>query len=153
VASKSEEPGAPKTVARRIKWSAHKRAAFLEHLAISSNVAASERVADVPAGSAYKFRNRDSDFRAAWEAALKTGYDRLELAVLERAINGQVVKRTTKGDETTEEFKYDDRVATTLLNAHRATVAAIAARQEGDSAKRTLARKLDAVARRLGNDA
>ncbi len=134
-------------------WPRHKQIAFLEHLAISSNVAASERVADVPAGAAYRFRNRSEAFRRAWEVALKTGYDRLEMSVLERAINGVVVERTTDKDgATTEKLAFSERLAMSLLAAHRVSVAAISARYDRETAKATLERKLAAMAKRLGND-
>lgn len=134
-------------------WPKHKQIAFLEHLAISSNVAASERVADVPAGAAYRFRNRNDAFRQAWEIALKTGYDRLEMSVLERAINGVVVERTTDKDgKTTEKLAFSERLATSLLAAHRASVAAISVRYDREAAKASLEKKLAAMARRLGND-
>ena len=139
---------APRTAA--VKWTRYRQTTFLEHLAFSSNVAASERAANVPAGSAYRFRTRSAEFRRAWEVALKTGYDRLELAVLERAINGALVKRTidSKGT-TTEEYKHDDRVAMTLLNAHRASVAAITAAQNADDTD--IREIIDGMARRLGH--
>ncbi len=40
--------------AKKPTWTRTKEILFLEHLAISSNVAASERVADMPVGSAYR---------------------------------------------------------------------------------------------------
>lgn len=137
-------PGAP------VKWTKPKQLAFLEHLTISSNVAASARAADVPIGAAYRFRDKSPQFRRNWELALKTGYDRLELTMLERAIDGTRIETTDRDGNVTVRFEHSEKLAMTLLNAHRETVGRIAAAQGDESAKATLARKLAAMSRRPG---
>lgn len=102
-------------------WTKARENAFLEHLALSSNVAASERVARMTPGSAYRRRRRDAAFEEAWLAALRQGYAQLEHAMLERALRGVPVVRVARDGTRTETIEYPDRVAITLLNAHRAT--------------------------------
>jgi phage portal protein BeeE len=66
------------------RWSQERELAFLEHLALSSNVAASERVAKLTPGTAYRQRRKVPEFSRAWDAALREGYGRLEEAMLTR---------------------------------------------------------------------
>jgi hypothetical protein len=56
------------------RWSQERELAFLEHLALSSNVAASERVAKLTPGTAYRQRRKEPAFARAWDAALREGY-------------------------------------------------------------------------------
>jgi len=130
-----------------VKWTKTRERTFLEHLALSSNVAASERVALVPPGAAYHHRIRSADFRRNWQTALKQGYDRLELAMLERAINGVTIV-VTKGETTTTRVEYSEGMAMTLLKAHRASVAAITAAQTNEI---DVLDVIDGMARRIGH--
>ncbi|HEY0270665.1 MAG TPA: hypothetical protein VGC10_06720 [Sphingomonas sp.] len=136
------------------QWNEERRSLFLQTLALTSNVAESERKAGMAPGSAYRERRRSTEFRAAWGEALAEGYDRLELNLLERAIAG-VSKRTTKtaAGQVTEEFS--DRLGMALLTAHRA--AAMKARGEdalvdAETAKQRLARKLAEMHRSLAGE-
>lgn len=131
-----------------VKWTKTRERAFLEHLALSSNVAASERVALVPAGAAYRHRIRSADFRRNWESALKEGYDRLELAMLERAINGVTVE-VTQGGKTTKRIEYSEGMAMNLLKAHRTSVAAITAAQNADALETDIFDVIEGMARRI----
>ncbi|MBA2932973.1 hypothetical protein HZF05_02575 [Sphingomonas sp. CGMCC 1.13654] len=134
-----------------VKWTKTRERTFLEHLALSSNVAASERVALVPPGAAYKHRIRSADFRRNWEVALTEGYARLELAMLERAINGVTVEVTRSG-VTTKKIEYSEGMAMTLLKAHRSSVTAIAAGQAADAIDADVLAVIDGMARRIGHD-
>lgn len=61
------------------------------------------------AGSAYRLRAQSPEFRAAWGMALKEGYERLELDMLERAMTG-TPKRVQRGDEVTETIEYPEQI-------------------------------------------
>jgi len=138
----------------RSRWSAERRARFLETLALTSNVSASERAAEMPPSSAYKERNRDPEFHAAWEQALHEGYDRLELQLLQRAIKGQRKPVRDKGKIVGYNTEFSEKLALTLLGVHRQNVRG-GARQAQESAAafhRRIAAKL-AAARRTADDA
>ncbi|WP_419826085.1 hypothetical protein [Sphingomonas sp.] len=131
------------------RWSTARERRFLDHLAASSNVAASERVAMVPAGSAYRRRTQSAEFRVAWEVALREGYTRLELALLQRAIEGTPVIMIDRQGKTRKTREYSERLALNLLAQHREAVAATGAIDADESAKARLARKLEEMADRL----
>ena len=134
------------------RWNQTRQQIFLDHLAASANVRASERRAGMSAGSAYRLRAQSPEFRHAWQAALQEGYGRLELAMLERAMTG-TVKRVEKGGEVTETVEYSDRLAMALLAAHRVSVtAARPAPLAGDDPKERLRRKLAEMNRRMGGE-
>lgn len=78
------------------------RATFLEHLKTSPNVTAAAEAAGVTRQCAYKWRDANEDFAAAWEDALEASVDRLEAKAFERAEAG-----------------LSDRLAEILLKAHR----------------------------------
>jgi hypothetical protein len=74
MATAQPAPIAPKARAPRApQWNEERRAAFLDRLADSSNVAASERAAGMAPGAAYRERRRSPEFRAAWDEALAGG--------------------------------------------------------------------------------
>ncbi|WP_019832506.1 hypothetical protein [Sphingomonas sp. PR090111-T3T-6A] len=139
------------------RWTQARQRTFLETLAQTSNVAASERKAKMPVGSAYRERRRSPGFEAAWREALAEGYARLEHTMLERALLG-ITRRVKKSDDGQETVEYSDRLGMALLAAHRAS--ALAARPgvagtaaEGENAREWLARKLAEMNRRIGGDA
>jgi hypothetical protein len=139
---------------RSPQWNETRRAIFLEALAASSNVAASERKAKMPRRSSYRERVRSPEFRTAWQVALEAGYARLEMEMLERALKG-IVKRVTKSGDGSEMTEYSDRTGMMLLVVHQKAV--MAARQgtavrEGDTAKAQLARKLADMHDRLSGE-
>jgi hypothetical protein len=140
------------TLKKPARWSQTRQQIFLDHLAASSNVAASERRAGMSAGSAYRLRVQSPEFREAWQAALQEGYGRLELGMLERAMKG-TVKRVEKGGEVTETVEYSDRLAMALLSAHRSAVKGpmLVVAPVSDARER-LARKLSEMNRRMGGE-
>jgi len=97
----------------------HWRTYFLQTLAETSNVRKSAAAAKVAASRAYKTRREDADFAAQWRAALRKGYDHLEMEALGylRAANPRQ--------------KFDVASAIRLLTMHRETVAAERARDKG----------------------
>lgn len=132
------------------RWSKEREAAFLEHLAISSNVAASERVARLSPGTAYRQRRKEPAFARAWDVALREGYGRLEEAMLTRAINGTEVTITHKDGSTETKTVYPERLQMALYTAHRATVLGAAAVADAGTARERLARKIAEISRKLG---
>lgn len=92
---------------------------FVEHLAETSNVAASARAAGVPANAMYRERRRHAEFAARWHEALCEGFARLEAELLSEALiapSGNVKDATLKSRAQ----KY--RLGLALLAAHRAAV-------------------------------
>jgi hypothetical protein len=86
------------------------RAIFLQALAETSNVSASAAKAKVPTARVYKARREEAAFAADWRAALREGYDNLEIELLGHLRNPDPSRKMEVG------------AAVRLLNAHRATV-------------------------------
>jgi hypothetical protein len=63
-----------------------KQRRFLEHLAATCNVKASARAAGASVYPFYGLRQRDAAFAAAWKEALAAAYDRLEEALVAKAL-------------------------------------------------------------------
>ena len=136
------------------RWTQARQRLFPETLAQTSNVAASERKAKMPAGSAYRERRRSAEFEAQSREALSEGYARLEHIMLERAMQG-VTRRVTKTENGNEIVEYSERMGMALLAAHRAVATGIARvgnHAEAETAKERLARKLAEMNRRMGGE-
>jgi hypothetical protein len=63
-------------------------APFLAALRTTGVVAKAARAAKVSYSTPYALREKDGDFRAAWDDALEESYDTLEAELLDRAVNG-----------------------------------------------------------------
>lgn len=117
-------------------WQKH----FLDHLAQSSNVTESAKIAGINPSRAYLVRRQDPAFARAWLAALWEGYLHLEL---------EVVRRLREGDmQTANSDKYDFANAIRLLAAHRDTAARAQAEQRNVSAaevRASIDRKVEAI--------
>jgi hypothetical protein len=140
------------------RWTKTRETMFLDHLALTANVAAAERVAMMPPGSAYRWRRRSAEFRRAWEQALREGYGRLEMGMLARALetlgpeDAAVADGAATATVTADmaRGRISERAAMTLLSAHRASVAKIAADEGSTGAKEKVAAMLAAIARHSG---
>jgi len=66
-------------------WTKRRRRIFLDHLAATCNVTASAVAAGLHWSGAYSLRRNDPEFAAQWQAALETGYARLEAMLIDRA--------------------------------------------------------------------
>ena len=100
-------------------FDARARKLFLEHLALTSNVAASARKAGIPSSRAYALKRRNADFARDWQVALCEGFARLEselLAEALRTISGKVSEATLKSRAQKH------RLALALLAMHRSAV-------------------------------
>lgn len=79
--------GEPKVVpVRDYQWTDAARERFLDHLAATCNVRAACAAAGRHHTGAYALRRRDPGFAAQWHAALESGYDTLEAAILEQTL-------------------------------------------------------------------
>ncbi len=137
------------------RWSTERVAIFFATLARTANVLASERAAGMGERSSYSRRARDPEFRAAWDEALREGYAQLEIAMLERATNGQRRPVIHGGKIVTEVTEYSDRLALTLLAAHRAAVkgsGAAAPAADREAIRRRIEAKIEAIGRRPEDD-
>lgn len=109
--------------ASKRSWSKAKEEKFLTALADTCNVTQACQEAGVSVGYVYARRKVHAAFRAAWLDAISTAYQRLELVLLERALNGteKVVIKTDGREERMRE--YPNAIALTLLRMHRETAA------------------------------
>lgn len=144
-----------KVTRRRLVWTEARRELFLAELAASCNVTAACTAADVSSGSAYREREANGAFRAGWDRALTEGYERLELAMLRRAMDG-TVKEVRRADGSIDRVvDYSDRVGLQLLKQHKDRVAEAGAaaeesEEEAAASVERIMRRLDGVRRRLG---
>jgi hypothetical protein len=104
----------------------HWRKSFLEALAETSNVTASAARVNVPTRTVYKLRREDPEFAAKWLAALREGYDNLEMELLGYLRDPQPQR------------KMDVAAALRLLSAHRETVERERALREDDDEQAVL---------------
>jgi hypothetical protein len=107
---------------KRESWTTEKKRTFLTTLAATCNVSAAVRSIDMSESAVYALRQRSPEFRAEWQAALREGYAKLEMAMLERAIHGTQKPVFHLGKEIGQVTEYPDRIALTLLTAHREAV-------------------------------
>lgn len=135
------------------RWSAERVQRFFDTLARTANVLASERAAGLGERSAYTRRQRDPEFRAAWDVALREGYANLEITALERAMHGQRKPLLYGGKIVTEVTEYSDRLVLTLLAAHRASAKGIPANagDDAEAIRERIRAKMDAERGRSGD--
>jgi hypothetical protein len=74
---------------RRLRFDAWRREIFLDHFAGTCNETAAAEAAGVCRETVYRHRMRDPEFAAAHQAALETGYARLEAEVLQQRLEAQ----------------------------------------------------------------
>lgn len=145
---------------RKDGWTAKKRELFLSELAATANVRGSARAAGMSDQGLYSLRQRDPAFRAAWDAALREGFARLEMMLLERAMNGVAKPVFHGGQAVGEVTEYSDRLAMGLLAHHRGAVIAMAAAEaaeagksdDGEAARARLIARFAEINMRLGGD-
>jgi hypothetical protein len=98
-----------------------KLATFFTTLTETCNVVRSAKAAGFTANWAYRKRKRDAGFRNAWAEAVREGYARLELVLLERAIKGTPkLVRTARGSDRVMR-DYSTALAVALLRRHAET--------------------------------
>lgn len=102
-------------------WTPDKQIAFVEALSETACVVEAARIVGMSTVSAYALRRlpRAHHFRAAWDAALDMGVQRLEQAALGRALNGVPRPIFYQGEQVGEWREYDERLAMFLLRYRR----------------------------------
>ena len=95
------------------------RATFLAALEASGNVSAAARRAATHRGTAYRHRQADPEFRAAWDEALETALDDMELEARRRAVDGWDEPVFFKGEVCGHIRRYSDALIMFLLKAYR----------------------------------
>ena len=110
---------------RRNEWTKAKETVFFTALAESCNVKLAAQEAGMSVAGAYWRRRRNAAFRAGWAEAIAMAYQRLELLMLERALNGteKIVVRKDGSEERMRE--YPNQVAMHLLKMHRDSASAV----------------------------
>ncbi len=106
--------------ARANGWTKARRAAFLTELARSCNVGRAHEAAGMGSSGVYRLRQRDPGFAKQWQAALEIGYERLEAALLRRAIEAVDDMEIDEANEPVVKMTVADAAA--LLRQHRASV-------------------------------
>lgn len=94
---------------------------FFATLAETCNVVRSAKAAGFAANWAYRKRKRDAGFRNAWAEAVREGYAKLELVLLERAIKGTPKPVFRKDGSERIVREYSNSLAIALLKRHAET--------------------------------
>ncbi len=102
----------PRHYKRHDGWTPERQRAFIEALADTGSVKAAAHAVNMTPEGAYLLRRHPEagEFRAAWEAALSHGVQRLEDAGLERALNGVEVPVYHFGAVVGTRTVYDNRL-------------------------------------------
>ena len=100
------------------------RETFLAELARRGNVSAAAEIATMSRRWFYEEREGDPQFAAAWDEALETAIDAMELEARRRAVEGvekPIIGRVGKDQDgiITTVREYSDSLMTLLLKAHR----------------------------------
>ena len=137
---------------RRNEWTRAKERTFFTALAETCNVKLAAETAGMSVAGAYWRRKRDAAFRAGWAEAIGAAYQRLELVMLDRALNGteKIVVRKDGSEERMRE--YPNQIAMHLLKMHRdSAMQAIEEPDEADVAdvRTRLVEKLERLRRRF----
>lgn len=104
--------------------SATQRAKFLKQLAKVPNVSLAARNAGFAPRTAYEMRDRDPEFKEAWQNALDAGVADLHAKVWDRSLNGVESYVVSQGrvvmhnGKPLVERKFQDNIAMRLLQAH-----------------------------------
>lgn len=108
---------ATRSRARRVTLAKRKQL-FLSELANRANVSASAAAAGVDRATAYRWRDADPVFAAAWDSAVDVAVDSLEAEAWRRA-TGWSEPVYQKGEYMGEIPRYSDQLMITLLKGHR----------------------------------
>jgi hypothetical protein len=113
-------------------WTPAKRAAFLEHLAATCNIAASARAVGMAPRGAHALKKSDAAFAADWAGAIEAAYETLEVRLLAYALGD------AEGEaEAESEAEADGDAEAELRGAHfdpRVAVQALGFRKRGGAA-------------------
>lgn len=95
------------------------QAKFIQQLAETSNVSAACKRAKVSRQEAYRTRDEDAGFKAAWVEALEIATEALELEARRRAEKGTLEPVFYQGVKAGAIRKYSDTLLIFLLKAHK----------------------------------
>ena len=95
---------------------------FFDTLADTCNVTRSAKAAGFRPMTAYRKRRTDAAFRARWGQAVREGYAKLELVLLERAMAGTEKTVRARGGDDSVIREYSNALAIALLRRHAETV-------------------------------
>jgi hypothetical protein len=131
----------------RGRWTEAKEREFLIMLSETCNVTRSAEAVGMSVRGANRRRERNAAFRASWLDALVTAYHRLELALLDRSLNGteKIIERSDGSIDRMRE--YPNQLGLSLLKMHRATVAQHCAQPEPEEIDEVRERMLGKLAR------
>ena len=126
---------------------------FFATLSETCNVVRSAKAAGFTANWAYRKRKTDAGFRNAWAEAVREGYAKLELVLLERAIKGtpKPVFRRDGSERIVRE--YSNTLAVALLKRHAETADSASyepAREELDEIRERILERLERLRERDG---
>lgn len=133
-------------------WTKTKEEAFLTALVETCNVTLACRESGLSSQAVYKRRKANAAFRAAWSEAIAIAYRRLEMVLLERALNGseKVVTRKDGSEERVRE--YPNAIALQLLKMHKDTAETAEyepAPGEADELRKRIQGKVERLRKRL----
>lgn len=132
--------------ARLKQWCPRTEDRFLATLAATCNVKAACAEVGLTQGSAYNHRNRWSAFAKRWDAAVETGYARLEMGLFENAGN-MFSARELPADVDMPPMRVDEAIH--LLYMHKHKMEGIGGRTGGWGAKASPDELADAIEREL----
>ncbi|MDY1009433.1 hypothetical protein [Sphingomonas sp. CFBP9019] len=121
-------------------WTPAKRAAFLEHLAATCNIAASARAVGMAPRGAHALKKRDAAFAADWAGAIEAAYETLEVRLLAYALGeseGEAEAESEAEAEREPDGVVDGDAAAESRGAHfdpRVAVQALGFRKRGGAA-------------------
>ena len=126
---------------------------FLETLADSCNISRSARAANFSQSWAYRLRKRDASFRASWAEAVREGYAKLELVLLERAMKG--IPRPIMRRDGSERIirEYSTQLAVALLRRHGEMAAEASYQHDADDMREVRERIIEKLERLRQRDA
>lgn len=102
----------------------HAREKFIAELRKRANVSDAAKAAAIDRSTAYRWRDAEPEFAAAWNDAIETAIDAMEREAHRRAFTGikkPIVGRVAKDKDgiVAHVTEYSDGLATLLLKAHR----------------------------------
>lgn len=107
----------PRKCERHDGWTPDRQRRFIEALADTGSVEAAARAVDMAERGAYELRRQPGaeGFRAAWEAALAIGVQRIEDVAMNRALNGVEEPVYSYGKLVGTRQRYNDRLLMFIL--------------------------------------
>lgn len=102
-----------------MKFTETRKRKFIEKLIETGNISLSARLIGVGRRTLYDARERDPEFREAWDTALEEAADLLEAEARRRAVEGVDRPIYQRGELVGYERQYSDTLLIRLLEAHK----------------------------------